>query len=211
MVDTCAPRAEAALWLGGAHTPVARATVEGEASAALPQAVDRVLAAAGQIRVADLEAAAFCDGPGSVLGIRLAAATLRAWRSVRPGLALYSYHSLPLLAAAHPGLAIIADARRDTWHAVLPGSPLELKRLPSAELPALAPLGTPESFRRWSALPAGTEPRALPWSASALLCAATDAPFFAEAAEPEAYLHDQPSYAAWTPQVHQAPNATRPT
>lgn len=211
VVDTCAPRAEAALWLAGASVPAARAGIDGEASAALPAAVARALAdpAAGGRRVTDLDAVAFCDGPGSVLGIRLAAATLRAWRAVRPGLALYSYHSLPLLAIARPGMTIVADARRDTWHAVSPDAPLELKRVPSARLAALAPLGTPEVFRRWSALPAGTEPLPLPWSAAELISAAPDATVFAEAPEPEAFLHDQPSYAAWTPQVHQAPSTAR--
>ena len=210
VVDSCAPRAEAGLWLAEAGaTPVAVATLEGEASAALPVAVAQVLAhsAAGGRRIADLDAIAFCDGPGSVLGIRLAAAALRAWRAVKPGLALYSYHSLPLLAVAHPGLTIIADARRDSWHAARAAAPHELVRVPGAELPALGPLGAPDSFRRWSALPAGVEPRALAWSASTLLAGAPGEPFFHEASEPEAFLHEQPTYVAWTPQVHQAPVA----
>ena len=212
-VDSCAPRAEAALWLAEAGAaPVAVAAFEGEASAALPVAVAQVLAhpAAGGRRIADLDAIAFCDGPGSVLGIRLAAATLRAWRAVKPGLALYSYHSLPLLAVAHPGLTIIADARRDSWHAARAAAPHDLVRVPAAELAALGPLdtlGTPAGFRRWSALPSGVEPRALPWSAAALLAAAPDEAFFHEAPEPEAFLHEQPTYVAWTPQVHQAPAA----
>lgn len=207
VIDTCAPRAEASLWLDGASAPAARAELEAEASSSLPAIVARVLAApaAGVRRIQDLDAVAFCDGPGSVLGVRLAAAALRAWRAVRPGLSLHSFHSLPLLAAAHPGLAVVADARRDSWHAVLPDAPHTLRRVASAELAALGPLGTPEGFRRWSALPPGVEPRALPWSAAALLAAAPDEPFFNEAPEPEAFLHEAPSYVAWTPRVHQAP------
>lgn len=210
VVDTCAPRSEAALWLREAGpTPVASASVEGEASAALPVAVARALAhpAAAGRRIQDLDAAAFCDGPGSVLGVRLAAATLRAWRAVSPGLALHAFHSLPLLALAHPGLSIIADARRDSWHAVRPAEPHELLRVPSAGLAELGPLGTPDSFRRWSALPPGAEPRPLPWSAAALIAAAPAAALFHEAAEPEAFLHEAPAYAPWTPRVHQAPAA----
>lgn len=214
VIDACSPRVEAALWTtAGAATelpdrlpPTSRAVREGEASAALPEVVAEVLAATGK-RIQDLDAIAFCDGPGSVLGIRLSAAALRAWRVVHPGLAPYSFHSLPLLAAAHPGLTIIADARRDSWHAVRPDSPRELLRLPSAELAGTGPLATPENFRRWSALPAGVEPRPLPYSAAALLAAAPDETFFADASEPEAFLHEQPAYAAWTPQVHQAPPA----
>lgn len=211
VVDTCSPRTEVALWLNNSPAPVATAAIEGEASAALPSAVARVLAHphAARKRIVDLDAVAFCDGPGSVLGVRLAAATLRAWRAVRPDLALYSYHSLPLLAAAHPSFAILADARRDSWHAILPSAPHEVRRVPSAELAALAarhPLGTPENFRRWSALPPGIEPRPLSWSAAALLTAAPDTDFFDVAPEPDAFLHEQPTYVAWTPQVHQAPS-----
>ena len=207
VIDTCATRTEASVWTGDATVPAGRAALEGEASAALPVAVASALASAGGRRIRDLDAAAFCDGPGSVLGIRLAAAALRVWRVARPGLATYSFHSLPLLAVSAPGETIIADARRDTWHAVRPGYPHELLRLPTAELAACAPLATPESFRRWSALPAGIEPRPLPWSATALLAAAPDEPFFHEAPEPEAFLHEQPGYAPWTPQIHRAPAA----
>ena len=213
VVDSCAPRVEAALWLTGASTPIAAAAIEGEASSAIPVAVSQVLAhpAAAGRKIADLDAIAFCDGPGSVLGVRLAAASLRAWRAVKPGLALYSFHSLPLLAVANPGIAIISDARRDTWHATLPATPHELVRVPSADLNSLGALGTPHNFRRWSALPAAVEPRALTWSAALLLGAAPDEPFFREAPEPDAFMHEQPSYVAWTPQVHQAPSAAPAT
>jgi tRNA threonylcarbamoyladenosine biosynthesis protein TsaB len=213
VVDSCAPRVEAALWLNNVTAPVAIAAIEGEASSALPVAVAQVLAhpAAGGRRIAELDAIAFCDGPGSVLGVRLAAASLRTWRAVSPGLALYSFHSLPLLAVAHPGLTIIADARRDTWHATSATAPHQLGRVPSAELAALGGLGTPDNFRRWSTLPADVEPRALAWSAATLITAAPDEPFFQESSEPDAFMHEQPTYVAWTPQVHQAPTSATVT
>lgn len=215
VIDACAPRAEVSLWTAGsdsdasAGAPMARAVAacEGEASAALPVALAQMFAqpADGGHTLQNVGAVAFCDGPGSVLGVRLAAATLRTWRALRPDLALYSFHSLTLLAVSHPELTIIADARRDSWHTVRSGNPFDLARVVSAELAACGALGTPEGFRRWSALPAGIEPRALPWSAARLLAAASEAPFFAESPEPDAFLHEQPSYVAWTPQVHQAP------
>jgi tRNA threonylcarbamoyladenosine biosynthesis protein TsaB len=40
-----------------------------------------------------------------------------------------------------------------------------------------------------------------------LLVTAPDEPFFRESPEPDAFMHEQPSYVAWTPQVHQAPSA----
>ncbi len=205
-LDTCSTHVEAALWLGLSPEPSHLATVEGEASAALPAAISRVLAAAGR-RVRDLDAAVFCAGPGSVLGIRLAAASLRAWRAARPELALYSYLSLPPLAVAHPAFTIVADARRDTWHAVQPGDAHTVTRLATTELTRRPPLATPAHFRRWSVLPAGQAVTELPWSAAALLAAAPDENFFAPAPEPEAFQHEAPSYAAWTPHIHRAPAA----
>lgn len=205
-LDTSSTQVEVALWISPSTEPAHRVTLEGEASAALPLAIGQVLAAAGR-EVRDLAAAAFCSGPGSVLGIRLAAATLRAWRAVRPELPLYSYLSLPALASAHPDFTVIADARRDTWHAVLPGANRAVIRLATAELAAHAPLATPAQFRRWSVLPANPPVTALPWSAAGSLAASPDADFFAEATAPDVFQHEAPSYAAWTPHIHRAPSA----
>jgi tRNA threonylcarbamoyladenosine biosynthesis protein TsaB len=221
VVDTCATRSDAALWVrepGNGSTsphPVLAASfhaaVEGEAAHALPQAVAQVLSAAG-LGIARLDAVAFCAGPGSVLGIRLAAASVRVWRVVRPGLPLYSYLSLPLL-ATHPdalNTAVIADARRDTWHAVRPGASI-IERIPGNSLAAAGPLTTPASFRRWSPLPVENPPRELPYHPATLLAATPDSDLFADAPGPDAFAHEQPSYVTWTPQVHQAPLPSSPT
>lgn len=212
VLDASSSLIEASLWRGPyAGSAIGVESIEGEASTALPRAVASLLDASG-LRIHDLDAIAFCDGPGSILGIRLAAASLRTWRAVRPGLALYAFHGLPLLAVAHPELTVVADARRDRWHVVRPGEPHDLLRLSSDELvETLAAhgtsraLATPASFRRWSAPPAGTELRPLPFSATALLAAAPDEPFFHETDQPEAFLGEAPSYVAWVPRIHQAP------
>lgn len=214
---------EASVWRGGDPRPAAVAMIEGEASVALPSAVSRVLREA-RLELRALAAAAFCDGPGSVLGIRLGAASLRAWRVAAPGgLACYSFHSLPLLAVAlrhreggagraanglAGGATVVADARRESWHAARSGAPHELVRLPSADLAMEAMVVTPAPFRRWSAPPAGVVLQEHEWSVAALLTGAPDEAFFRESPEPEAFLTEAPSYAAWTPRVHQAPAAT---
>lgn len=220
VVDTCSTRADAALWLNHsadratdttarAFSPSHHSSVEGEAAQALPRAVASVLSAAG-LGVAQLDAVAFCTGPGSVLGIRLAAASVRVWRTVRPGLAVYGYLSLPLL-ATHPdarGCTVVADARRETWHAVRPVSHARVERIPSASLATAGALVTPASFRRWSALPANNPPRELPYDPAQLIASAPDTDLFNPEPDPDAFMHEQPSYATWNPQVHQPPHFT---
>jgi len=215
VVDTCATFSEAALWQNtspcAAHLPAAfHAAVEGEAAHALPQVVAQVLAAA-RLEIGQLDAVAFCAGPGSVLGIRLAAASVRIWRVTRPGLAVYSYLSLPLLAtsAAAAGASVIADARRESWHVVRRDTQT-IERLPSTALANAGPLVTPATFRRWSLPPEQNPPADVAYKPADLLAASPDADLFTPAPDPDAFVHEQPSYVTWTPQVHQAPPA-RPT
>src|ERR1044071_9337044 len=97
----------------------------------------------------------FCDGPGSILGIRTVAMAVRAWTILKPT-PIFSYHGLELLAHAlgRPETTLIADARRDCWHAIKIGSPLA--RVPTASLSGA--LVTPDGFRNWTPLPPGTTP-----------------------------------------------------
>ena len=95
---------------------------------------------------------AFAEGPGSVLGIRIAAMALRTWCALEPR-PVFAYHALALLAQAlgRPDLGLIADARRDAWHFCRLGEPV--RRVPTAEL--AGPLAMPEGFRHWTPLPDG--------------------------------------------------------
>jgi tRNA threonylcarbamoyladenosine biosynthesis protein TsaB len=63
----------------------------------------------------------------------------------------------------------------------------------------------PEGFRHWGPLPAGTG--RVPYSLATLFTDASvaDADLFRETAAPDAFLHQEPSYAKWTPQIHRAP------
>jgi tRNA threonylcarbamoyladenosine biosynthesis protein TsaB len=144
---------------------------------------------------------AFCEGPGSILGIRSSAMALRAWKAVRMRPS-YGYYSLALLAQSlgRDAVSVVADARRGLWHRLRKGGPLE--RLPAAELSG--ELVTPEGFRHWDPLPPGTA--TLPYDLRDLLSlpgmAAAD--LFREAPEPDAFLHQEPAYAKWSPQIHRA-------
>jgi tRNA threonylcarbamoyladenosine biosynthesis protein TsaB len=155
----------------------------------------------------------FCDGPGSVLGIRTAAVALRTW-SVLKARPTFAFASLDLVAkfqlqTASPdgGFSVIADARRETWHRVEVGTEGRvgaLQRVKSADMSG--PLLTPEHFRHWSVLPAAVQ--TVPYSVATMLDTLPGTPLFREAPEPDAFLHEEPVYQTWTPQVHRAPSAS---
>ncbi|MEX2043995.1 MAG: peptidase M22 [Opitutus sp.] len=149
---------------------------------------------------ADAGAFLFCDGPGSVLGIRTSAMAVRTWNvlSRRP---VYAYCSLALIAHAigRNDVSVIADARRDAWHQFT----LEtgLRRVSSKMLDG--EMVTPDTFRHWSPLPANVTP--FPYVVADMLPRLKDADLFSCAEQPDAFMHEEPSYVKWTPQVHRAP------
>lgn len=144
----------------------------------------------------------FCEGPGSVLGIRTAAMALRTWQVLRAR-PVFCYQSLALVAHAlgAADTAIIADARRESWHHFQLGG--RLRRIAAAELSG--PLLMPEGFRHWSALPQGVA--RTPYDVASLLQRTCDADLLRITDEPDAFLHEEPSYVTWTPRIHRTPTA----
>jgi tRNA threonylcarbamoyladenosine biosynthesis protein TsaB len=200
LIDTASTRVQVGLWTAGETEPPRWRVSDTEASTGLFECVDAVLREAG-LRIADIGAFVFCEGPGSVLGIRTAAVALRSWRAVHSNATAYSYQSLDLVARAvnRPEVNIIADARRDTWHVMQPGR--SLRRVPAAEL--TGELIMPEHFRHWTALPSAVTTTG--YDVATLLAALSDADLFRPSEQPDAFMHEDPSYVTWTPQVHQAP------
>ncbi len=152
------------------------------------------------VQSTEAEAFLYCEGPGSVLGIRTAAMAMRTWTALRPR-PVYGYFSLALVAhqLRRPDLTVIADARREAWHSF--NLQRGLVRVPTAELGG--ELVTPENFRAWSVPPPNVT--AVPYSLDRLLPELLDDDLFRTSAEPDAFLHEDPSYAKWTPQIHRAP------
>jgi tRNA threonylcarbamoyladenosine biosynthesis protein TsaB len=145
----------------------------------------------------------FCEGPGSILGVRTCAAAIRAWNveSKRP---VWAYKSLELVAQANanPELKVISDARRDSWHLAQTG--LALRRVPTAELHELGNIASPEGFRRWTKLPESLDVQTLSYRLETLLPLIADLDLFHPSDAPDAFLHEEPSYLTWTPQIHRA-------
>ncbi|MDE3084539.1 MAG: peptidase M22, partial [Verrucomicrobiota bacterium] len=154
-----------------------------------------------------VRAFAFCEGPGSILGIRTAAMALRVWNVFAPR-PTFSFCSLKAVAydlAAHRSgetFSVIADARRNTWHRVTVQIGLvgPLRRASPAELPSL--LFMPENFRAWSAPPLATKTAS--YDLAGLLPRVAEADLFHPVDEPDAFMHEMPSYQTWTPRIHGA-------
>jgi tRNA threonylcarbamoyladenosine biosynthesis protein TsaB len=76
--------------------------------------------------LADISSYIYCEGPGSVLGLRLCAMAIETWTRLYPQSAqLFKYNSLRLTALvllhAHPQLKdalIVADWKKGAWNAV---------------------------------------------------------------------------------------------
>jgi tRNA threonylcarbamoyladenosine biosynthesis protein TsaB len=203
LIDTASARVQIGLWERGESATARWKTSDTEASTGLFDCVESLLVEAN-LRIADINAFVFCEGPGSVLGIRTAAVALRSWRVLAPESACYGYQSLDLVARAlnQPGSHIIADARRDTWHVAQVGT--VLKRVPTAELPG--ELIMPEFFRHWTPLPPNATTTS--YELKALLMPLADADLFRASPEPDAFMHEDPTYVTWSAQVHQAPRSS---
>jgi tRNA threonylcarbamoyladenosine biosynthesis protein TsaB len=159
------------------------------------------------LHLEEVGAFVFCEGPGSMLGVRTVAMALRTWQILHPRPA-FSYQSLTL--AAHfewiqkgqRDFAVVADARRDTWprqQMDVSGQLSPLQRVPAAELPA-GELVTPENFRAWS-----KPPRAIgtcSYDLAKLFSVLKNEDFFRASVAPEAFQYEAPEYKKWPALVH---------
>ena len=185
---------------------------ETDAGSGLFAAVASVMAD-GPDPVGGVDAFVFCEGPGSMLGIRTVAMAVRTWQTLRARPA-YAYQSLAV-AGCHErrvlggAVTVIADARRDTWHVqAVPaeGAPGPLQRVASAALPS-GGLLMPENFRTWTPLPATL--KTCSYDLAQILPAIAGLDLFRPSAAPDAFQHEAPDYKKWNAQVHSAANATK--
>jgi tRNA threonylcarbamoyladenosine biosynthesis protein TsaB len=183
-----------------------------EAGIGIFTGVEAVLAKA-RIGVAGLGALVFCEGPGSILGIRTAAMALRTWLAADGrALPVFAYRSLELVAhdvrlSGIPApFAVIADARRDSWHwvaAPVDGEIGPLQRVPAGTVAGFGGrLFTPAGFRAWARPPGAVS--VIPYSLPNLWRRQGDADLLRAAPQPDAFLHEDAAYAAWTPRIHRA-------
>jgi tRNA threonylcarbamoyladenosine biosynthesis protein TsaB len=207
VLDAAAPTVVVGLQANANAEPVWRESGE-EAGIALSRLADELLREHG-LTIADLRTAVWCEGPGSLLGIRLAAMMLRTWMTLpRPTpLRVLGYRSLALLAAdllasgASPPFAVCNDARRHTWNVLqvaADGTLGDIRRCAHDELAALSvPLHHPESFPHWQSLPASIRPA--PYSPSHVLTLGQRFQLWRETSAPDAFMTELPTYRTWSP------------
>ncbi len=179
-----------------------------EAGTVLFHATEEVLTQTN-LRLEEVQAFVFCDGPGSILGVRTAAVALRTWCALTPR-PVFAYNALALLAAAQRAQGLsgprtyVADARRDSWHRLTweaSGEFGPLLRTPTADLPS--PVYMVEGFRHWSRPPAQHE--LVPYSLPDYVAATASVDLLRATDQPDAFLHEEPSYQTWQPQIHRPP------
>jgi tRNA threonylcarbamoyladenosine biosynthesis protein TsaB len=201
LLDAASTRVQVGLF--GTGGPARWAVADEEAGVALFRGVESL-----GVDLAQVRGFAFCEGPGSILGIRTAAMALRTWNALAPR-PVFAFRSLEIVAhdlvrrGPRENFSVIADARRGTWHCieVHSGAAGPLRRVNSAAL--TGGLFMPENFRTWAARPAET--KATSYDLATLLPRVAGVELFRATGAPDAFLHEDPSYLTWTPRIHRAP------
>jgi len=208
VLDAASTRVQVGFIRNGA--PARWRSVADEAGTGLFTAAEALLAEAGA-GLDETGAFVFCEGPGSMLGTRTVAMALRTWQVLNPRPA-YAYQSLAVAARGAwtqqaRAFAVIADARRDTWH-VQPvdadGRLAPLQRVNAADL-AAGELLTPENFRAWAQPPRPVI--ACSYDLAKIFPTLGDGDFFRASNAPDAFQHEAPEYKKWSAQVHSAATA----
>jgi tRNA threonylcarbamoyladenosine biosynthesis protein TsaB len=201
LLDAASTRVQVALF--GPDGTARWAVADEEAGVALFRGVESL-----GVDLAQVRGFAFCEGPGSILGIRTAAMALRTWQALAPR-PVFAFRSLEIVAhdlarrGPRENFSVIADARRGAWHCVevRSGAAGPLQRVNAAAL--TGGLFMPENFRTWAPRPAETKTTG--YDLATLLPRVAGVDLFRATGAPDAFLHEDPSYLTWTPRVHRAP------
>lgn len=164
----------------------------------------------------------FCEGPGSLLGIRTAAMALRTWVAggFLPEATLMTYSSLDLagieILRTSPQASFTAalDARRQSWFCLThpeqsSGRP-SIRRIPAAASDGITgPVFLPEGFPIWN-------PRPESWKTCRYDPRLLESPgvrqrILRPVDRPDAFQLESPTYQKWTPAISRVrPGANRP-
>lgn len=176
------------------------------------QSVDQVLGASG-IELHAIRSYLYCQGPGSILGLRLCAMAIETWRRLHPEPALlFAYNSLEFAAYSllhqHPSTEqalLVSDWKKDTWNSlqIEMGQPGPVTTIQAEELAAWeGPLYHLPARKGWQKPPAQAielsyEPELLP-----TLCSVTG--LIKTQEEVSLYSSGLNHFQKWWPERHRA-------
>lgn len=153
--------------LGSDNQWLAQINLPGAPLEQLFPAIEQALNAAN-LQLADMGSYLYCEGPGSVLGLRLCAMAIETWTRLYPTSAqLFAYNSLQLTAIAlqheSPELKdalVVSDWKKGAWNAIFitNGTIGETQVLDDAQLSAWSgPLYHLPQRKGWQSPPAGAQ------------------------------------------------------
>ena len=181
-----------------------------ESGTALFRGVDSCLQK-HQLALGSIRTIIFCEGPGSMLGIRTAAMAIRTWTATKvlTDTAILAYSSLALAASGirseidSEPVAVAIDARRKSWYCLGPNqseSIGETRRVPVDEVGTIAAdVHLPGGFPVWNQRPEHWKdcPYEPKWLENPKIRNAILRPVD----PPDAFIIDPPVYQRWTPTV----------
>lgn len=164
--------------------------------------------------LADLKAFAFCDGPGSTLGLRLASAAILTWQQLSgESLPVYHYHSLqltcfPLRPSGNPADSwLITDYRKNDWLGTSLDRPDCIEQLDTERVTSLSgPVYYLPQRKSWIPPPRPTQTVAYPFETLPSFLASPNPGRLEE--RPLLALPGKSDYRKWTPERHRAPSGS---
>ena len=160
----------------------------------------------------DVKGFLHCEGPGSVLGIRLAAMAIRAWRALPDWheAPVFACRSLPLVAALirhtrepEADFHLIAESRQTRWNHLTSTAPKTVEEVEPEALEALTPpVYHLRQRKAWHEPPEG----AIAITSDLRTCPEliSQPGLFIPTDAPDLYQVNAPSFKTWTPERHRA-------
>lgn len=202
VLDASSPKVLTGLWQAGQWA--AFRTVSNQALDGLFEGIRDCLNEAG-ITLDAVQGFVHCEGPGSVLGVRLAAMAIEGWKALPPwkNQPLFVYNRLAWVAAAldeTEPFHLISESRRGRWN-VYHSRSEEITLLEDASLPGLP--GKCFHFPQRAGSHQAPEGITVVDPDMEKLPELLMTPGLLRASEhPSVYSPDQPSYKTWVPDRH---------
>ncbi|WOO39834.1 hypothetical protein [Rubellicoccus peritrichatus] len=208
VLDAACPNVFAGLWQDGQW--LAMASIEVPALEGLFDAVDQCLKAA-DMSLEAITGFAHDEGPGSVLGIRVAAMAIKTWRALpsfreKP---VFAFHSLAFAIEQvrrkqkpESDFCIISDYRKDAWLSIR-SDKNEIEPLSEAEAEAIElPIFHSAQRRSWRPPPAAAKSITIDLASFPEIFANGD--IIRPVDQPGLYAPFRTDYKRWTPDRHRA-------